>query len=871
MGRAVLEAQGSVGTTVANSERSRIEELYAISTLFAAFETIEKTLGAAVEIVARTLPLHSASVIECVIGARANLTIWATSQAASHRVDAAKAHVSRLRVSHGSVRRNLEVRESVIAGSIPERPLQPPIGPHRFIVIPLVLAKGPVFGALQLEGAEPLDRRDLMFANMVANQLAVALDRHRAWRHEVDQRTAAQAAREKYELLIDNLECAFVWEADAPSRQLCYGSAQIERLLGYARRDCLTEHDFWDTHVHPDDRERLSSTFERALVERRGKRCEHRFLTAGREVRWFHTGIQVVDAGTSGPRFQGVSMDITASKVAEDRVREQLAFTNAMASSIGDGTIAVDLTGSVTFINAAAETLLQCTTHDVRSTTGSELARIEAEDGSPVEQPLDATIRTGASVRSDEHVLVCRDGRRFSVSYTATPIRRASTITGAVLAFDDISERKRIRNAEHFLLEASELLGASLETAAVLGALSRAGLPQLGDLCFVDVLAADDDRLLRTAWAHVDPRQHAELERVYRISPPVSFLIQPVARVVSAGRALLVPIVDEVWLEAAATSSGDLNYCRSLGVTSAMVIPLCAGKRKLGALTFYTHTHARRLTEQDLALAEELARRGSLALEHARLYSEARRAIGVREQMLAIVSHDLRTPLSTIVMASGLLREGGDDEMRLLATQKIERAANRMDRLIGDLLDFASIEGGGLAMIPRAHEISPIVEEAVTSFEELAKAQRVHLTSELSVEQGRVFGDRDRLLQVLSNLISNALKVTPRGGLVNVTVKTREREAVFAVSDSGPGIPFAEQARLFERYWRSPGASYKGTGLGLAIAQGIIEAHGGRMWVDSDVGCGATFFFTVPLAPDRIDLGPENLADDLTRTLATHD
>ncbi|MEJ7600698.1 MAG: ATP-binding protein [Kofleriaceae bacterium] len=856
----------SFGTSI---ESARLEELYAISTLFTAFETIEKTLGAAIGIVARTLPLHSASVIESMVGARANLTIWAPAHAANDQVEVARAHVveAYAYLAGNESPGELEVRASVIAGALPAPPRDRTTHPGRFIVLPLVVAKGPVFGALQLEGAEPLSHQDLMFANMIANQLAVALVRHRAWRHEVDQRTAAQAARESYELLIDNLECAVIWEADAPSRRLSYANAQLERLLGFSRHTCLREPDFWVHHTHPDDRDWVTHVFERAFTEGGGKRCEHRVVTADGQVRWLHTGIHVVSGGHQQPRFQGVSMDITASKMAEDRVREQLAFTNAMASSIGDGTIAVDLDGKITFINAAAEALLQCTQHDVRSSKGIELARIEAEDGAALEHPLDATIRTGHSIRSDEHVLVRRDGRRFSVSYTATPILRSSAISGAVLAFDDISERKRVRNAEHFLLEASEQLGASLETAAVLGALARVGVPQLGDLCFVDVAAPDDDRLLRTAWAHVDPRQHAELQRVYKMSPPVSFLIQPVARVVTAGCALLVPLVDDAWLEAAATSSADLAYCRGLGITSAMVIPLCAGKRRLGALTFYAH--GRRFTEQDLALAEELARRGALALEHARLYGESRRAIGAREQMLAIVSHDLRTPLSTIVMASGLLREPNDDDSRALVIQKIERAANRMDRLIGDLLDFASIQGGGLAMMPRAHELSPIVEEAVASFEELAKTHLVHLAVELVAAHGRVFGDRDRLLQVLGNLISNALKVTPKGGSVRVTVKTREREAVFAVADSGPGIPLAEQARLFERYWRSPETSYKGTGLGLAIAQGIIEAHGGRIWVDSEVGCGATFFFTVPVASDRhapelraVELSPKPAVDE---------
>jgi len=843
--------------TMVRHDDRRLEELYTISTLFTAFETVEKTLGAALAIVARTLPLHSAIVIESVIGARAQLTMWCAGRPGSDRTETAKAHVveTYAYLAGSNSTDELEVRESVIAGTFPEPRSERKPNPNRFIVIPLVVAKGPVFGAFQVEGAARLERSDLIFLNTIANQLAIAIDRHRAWSYEILRRTEAQESRGKYEALVDNLDSAFVWEADAHTHRLSYVSAQVEGLLGYPRQRWLDDGDFWSAHVHPEDVDRVLRTFERALLERRSKRCDHRFLTADGRVRWLHTGIHVVDADTSRPRFQGVSLDITASKVAEERVREQLAFTNAMAGSIGEGTIAIDLDGKVTFLNAAAESLLMCRTDDALGSPSDDIAHLEDEDGSPVECPLATAIRIGDWVRSDDHMMVRPDGVRFPVSYTAAPIRRASTVTGAVLAFDDISERKRIQQTEHFLAEASEELAASLETTAVLQALARVGLPMLGQLCFVDMLAPDE-RLVRCGWAHVDPKFQARFDHVFRDTPSISFLTHPVARVVTAGHALLAPIVDATWIAATATSGDELELLETLHPTSALVIPMTAGKRKLGALTFYLHD-GQTYCETDLALAKELGRRGALAIEHARLYSEARHAVGAREKMLAIVSHDLRAPLSTIVLATELL---DDSSSRSPVIEKIQRAATRMDRLIGDLLDFASIESGGLAMLPRAQDVAAITEEALASFYELAGKRQLHLSVAVPSDLPRVFCDRDRLLQVLGNLVSNALKVTHGGGSVTVQVKQREHEALFSVSDTGPGIRLAEQARLFERYWRSPDANYKGTGLGLAIAQGIIEAHGGRIWVDSEVGHGATFFFTIPLAADANDVRCLSLA-----------
>jgi PAS domain S-box-containing protein len=829
-------------------DRRRLAELYEISTLFTAFETIEKTLGAALGIVSRTLPLHSASVIESVIGARAKLTVWPANRATTDRIEAAKANVvdAYAYLAGSPSPDELDVRESVIRGALPERRIPRGPSPNRFIVIPLLVPRGPVFGAFQIEGALPLDRSDLVFVNTVANQFAIALDRHRAWSYEVSRRAEAQESRAKFESLLDNLDCAFVWEADVHTRRVSYVSAQVERLLGYPRQQWLEELDFWGAHVHPGDRVRVMRTFERALLERRSKRCDHRFLTADGHTRWLHTTLHVVGHDSNRPSLQGVSLDITSSKLAEERVREQLSFTSAMASSLGEGTIAVDLEGRITFINPAAESLLQCRRDDAIGTPSDDVIHLEAADGSAIECPLATATRTGDRVRSDDHVLVRRDRHRVPVSYTATPILRSSVVTGAVLAFDDISVRRRVQETEHFLAAANEALGASLDSAAVVTALARIGVPAIGQLCYVDLLGPDE-RLVHCGWAHEDPETQAELDRVFATSPPVSFLLPPVSRVVTAGHSLLATTIDDAWIEAAATSSDEQTFMRKLGLHSALVIPLTIGKRKLGALTFYRERDAPALIDSDQTLAEELARRGSFALEHARLYGLSQQAIAAREQLLAIVSHDLRSPLSTILLATNFLQETEPSPV----VEKIERAATRMNRMIGDLLDFASIAGGRIAMLPDTHDVAGIVNETVLGFEELAKKQQLTLAADVAEGLPLVFCDPDRMLQVLGNLVANAIKVTPRGGSVTVQVKPREREVLVAVADTGPGIPLDDQARLFERYWRSPGASYKGTGLGLAIAQGIITAHGGRIWVDSEVGRGATFYFTIPVSPTR--------------------
>ncbi|HEX2569545.1 MAG TPA: ATP-binding protein [Polyangia bacterium] len=241
--------------------------------------------------------------------------------------------------------------------------------------------------------------------------------------------------------------------------------------------------------------------------------------------------------------------------------------------------------------------------------------------------------------------------------------------------------------------------------------------------------------------------------------------------------------------------------------------------------------------------------------------TELRQAVQSRDDVLAVVSHDLRSPLGAILLnATTLLRGAEPGEAGARLRRKcglIVRSAERMSRLIDDLVDLASIRGGQLSITLRPEPVPELVHEAVYSFEATAEERKVHLETRLGAdaeggpETARltIRCDRDRILQVFSNLIGNALQVTPPGGRITVQVEARPDEVVFSITDTGPGIAPEELPHLFKRYWRSSKAEYKGHGLGLAIAQGLVEAHGGRIGVESQPGRGSTFFFTLPRTP----------------------
>jgi signal transduction histidine kinase len=302
-----------------------------------------------------------------------------------------------------------------------------------------------------------------------------------------------------------------------------------------------------------------------------------------------------------------------------------------------------------------------------------------------------------------------------------------------------------------------------------------------------------------------------------------------------------VPILGEACVVHLATSEQHAAPS-NLDDGATLVVPLVYDARTLGTLTF----HGAAFTDADRALAGELARSGAVALENARLYARACEAVAMRDQMLAMVSHDLRTPLQIIMIAAADLESSSP---QLAPTvRKMERAAERMDKMIRDLLDYASIDAGRFSISPRAHDISAIVAETLAGFESVASVRNVELAMVVPDGLPLAFCDRDRVLQVTTNLVGNAMKILAKGGLVVVRAEQRADKIMISVVDTGPGIPAQEQSWLFERYWRGQ-RTYAGHGLGLAIARGIATAHGGEMWVESEVGRGATFSFTLPLAP----------------------
>ena len=228
------------------------------------------------------------------------------------------------------------------------------------------------------------------------------------------------------------------------------------------------------------------------------------------------------------------------------------------------------------------------------------------------------------------------------------------------------------------------------------------------------------------------------------------------------------------------------------------------------------------------------------------MYREAQLTIDAREQVLKIVSHDLRNPLHTISMSTSLMLEVPMDEaQRVKRLQMIKRAGERMTRMVQDLLDVAKFESGRLGIDKRGVDVAPLVNEAIDMLRPLAVERALRLEASVVDDLPPIAADSGRVLQVFSNLIGNAIKFTPPGGRIVIRAEPVGGQTRFSVTDTGPGISPAHLQQVFGRFWQADANDRRGIGLGLAIAKGIVEAHGGRIWVESELGHGTTFYFTL--------------------------
>jgi PAS domain S-box-containing protein len=413
----------------------------------------------------------------------------------------------------------------------------------------------------------------------------------------------------------------------------------------------------------------------------------------------------------------------------------------------------------------------------------------------------------------------------------------------------EISPLKISEEHNKFLAEVGALLSSSLNYQVILDRLVHLFVPRVADWSVIDLLR-ENGQFDRAVVAHSDPaKENVALELKKRF-PPTADGKGISGEALQTGKPVLMAEVSGPVLQEIASSQEHLELLRSLAVRCLVSVPLHAKGRVIGAITFVRGESGRKFAAADVPFLEELSRRVAFAIENADLYEAAQKAIRLRDDLLAVVSHDLKNPLTAIKLSCSTIERIALKKLEPSAIvelgKRIGSSADRMEKMIGDFLEMTKIEAGAIRFEKNPQQVFTLVNEAVDPLRPLAERKSIHVLNESDDKGGVIIADKEAVFRVFSNLIGNAINFTPNGGQITIQADPKDHEVEFSVSDTGPGVPDEHLPFIFDRFWQAKHEFRKGAGLGLAIAKGLVEAQGGRIWIKSKLGTGSTFYFTLP-------------------------
>lgn len=761
---------------------------------------------------------------------------------------------------------------------------------------------------------------ELLTAEQIAAHVAFALEHHRVSSELKTRLAAEQGLREQAERAAAQLRESDhqlrlalaagrmgTWEWDMATNAVSW-SEEVETLHGLAPGTFGGTLEAFKADVHPEDWPRLEGALRTPSVELRN---EYRLLRPDGEVRWVDgRGRVVLDASGKPTRMVGICTDITERKIAEQRKDFLAELSRVLATTLEPEATLECLTALL--VPRVADV---CVVHALNERGALEPRQI-AQRGTARPAPRGASTHAyvdacaAAVVRTGKGVVVsqvtealledvgCRSAGPVEIDglavrsliavplqarghtlgvlswflvepgrhYDAADLRFAEAVASwAALAIDNAELYRQgsaaREAAEHArgrleaLARVSDGIATALDPAEALRALAEHVVPAFADFCIT--YAMEGRSIRHFGFAHRDPAKTPLVEALAR-SDHVS-IDDPwgPGLVVRTGEPCLKSEFSVEIVHASERRPPHHEQIAALNPGSIMLVPLKARGRTLGAIAFMAMAESgRRFGEEDLRLAMELATRAALLVDNARLYAEARSAIRARDEMIAVVSHDLRDPLQSIAATAELLHfDPSADQAESI--EIIGLASKQMEGLVQDLLDASRIDAGQLAIRKDRVDVRTLVHDVQTVFQPQADARGVRLSCDAGSDTLCVLGDGHRVQQVLSNLMANALHSVSQGGRVHVCTDRCGDWVRICVQDDGTGISSEQLGRIFDRFWRGDPARGVGAGLGLAVAKGIVEAHGGTIEVESELGVGSTFSFVLPAwggdAPKRLD------------------
>lgn len=545
------------------------------------------------------------------------------------------------------------------------------------------------------------------------------------------------------------------------------------------------------------------------------------------------------------------SRDLTKRHDAERRAAESNALLHAILTSTSDAIFVKDLEGRYLAINSVGAAALHRTPDEVIGHLDAEF--LDERQSAELREIEEEVVRTGRTIQREGMIVV--DGVRRWYLISRGIWRDARGAAGGIVGMaTNITERRQREQANSLLAEAGRVLAESLDYRITLNTVAHLAVPALADWCSV-LIKTRDGALESLAVAHTDAdREQAAREMVERY-PNVPDTPTGASRVVSTGRSEVYTDVSDDLLAAVARDADHLALLREIGMRSAMIVPMRAHGRTLGAISLIAAESGRRFTERDLPIAEELARRSALAIENAELFEAAAAANRAKSDFLASISHELRTPLNAILGYTQLLSDGitgpvNDAQQHQL--KRVRASATHLLGLIDEVLSFTRLEAGREQVAVAEIDVADALDDAMSLVRPLAAARDLDLelapTPAPHGEPLRMVTDVLRLRQILVNLLNNAVKFTDRGR-ITLSTHLAGDDVVFTVSDTGIGIPSEHLERVFEPFWQVEQAASRrvgGTGLGLSVSRRLARLLGGDVTARSTVGEGSSFEVRLP-------------------------
>lgn len=411
--------------------------------------------------------------------------------------------------------------------------------------------------------------------------------------------------------------------------------------------------------------------------------------------------------------------------------------------------------------------------------------------------------------------------------------------------------RQRAEEARRFLVDSTRVLGSSLDYEPTLQSVAHMTIPFLADWCVIDLLQ-DDGAIHMIAVAHIDPANEWLAARVRECAPLSENDRHTIWQVLRSGKSILSSVITDDFLAARAKNAEHLGLLRAMNIRSQIVVPLVARERTLGTISLVS-AQPGRYSADDRVMVEDLAQRAALAIDNARLYREAQAAIEMRDEFLSIASHELKTPLTTLLgytqaLQRRLARDNLLNERDQRAMGVIEQQALRLTKQIDTLLDLSRIELGQFNLEYGAIDLPRMLRRIVMEREPTLDRHRLEAT--IPEEALTILGDPGRLEQVIQNLLQNAIKYSPNGGTIALGIERQQQLAVISVSDQGVGIPETARPHLFQRFYRASnvtGRNMSGMGIGLYLVDLIVKLHHGTVEYISAEEQGSTFIVRLPL------------------------